>query len=122
MATGGKEKEKKRRKKSWKKCVQEAQKNKEKKGKMPKFSPPARSGDACRVSAKDGQSRAENLKVIKARVNFSDVGLEVLIIRRTRMEEVLKKGGGGDVVAFEKADVRFWSRKGPKKSGTSTRP
>ena len=64
---------------------------------------PARSGDALKVSARDGQSYADILKEMKAKVDPRKVGLEVLSIRRTRKEEVLpvlKKGG--DVSAFRK--------------------
>ena len=74
------------------------------KGKLPRRSPTARWGDAIRVSAKDGESYAEILKAMKAKVNPQNSGAEVLSIRRTRREEillVLKKGG--DVSAFEKA-------------------
>ena len=63
-----------------------------------------RSGDAIRVSAKDGVSYAEILKAMKEKVNPQNAGAEVLSIRRTRREEILlflKKGG--DVSAFEKA-------------------
>ena len=66
------------------------------KEKLSRRSPTARSGDAIRVSVKDGESYVEILKVTK--------GAEVLSIRRTRREEILlilKKGG--DVSAFEKA-------------------
>ena len=55
-----------------------------------------RSGDAIRVSAKDGESYAEILKEMKAEVNRQNSGAEVLSIQRTRKEEillVLKKGG-----------------------------
>ena len=61
-----------------------------------KRSTPARSGDAIKVSAKDGQSYADILKEMKAKVDPRKAGLEVLSIRRTRKEEVLlvlKKGG-----------------------------
>ena len=57
---------------------------------------PARSVDAIKVSAKDGQSYADILKEMKAKVDPRKAGLEVLSIRRTRKEEVLlvlKKGG-----------------------------
>ena len=56
------------------------------------------------MSAKDGESYAEILKAMKAKVNPQNSEAEVLSIRRTRREEillVLKKGG--DVSAFEKA-------------------
>ena len=69
----------------------------------PKRSSPVRSGDAIKVSAKDGQSDAEILKEMKAKVDRRKAGLEVLSIRRTRKEEVflvLKKRG--DVSAFRK--------------------
>ena len=71
---------------------------------MPRRSPAARSGEAIRVSAKDGESYAEILKAMKAKVNPQNSGAEVVSIRRIRKEEillVLKKGG--DVSAFEKA-------------------
>ena len=61
----------------------------------------ARSGDAIKVSARDGQSYADILKEMKAKIDSRRAGLEVLSIRRTRKEEVflvLKKGG--DVSAF----------------------
>ena len=66
-----------------------------------KRSTPARSGHAIKVSAKDGQSYADILKEMKAKVDHRKAGLEVLSILRTRKEElllVLKKGG--DVSAF----------------------
>ena len=53
--------------------MQEAHKEK---GKTPKRSPAARSDDTIRVSANDGQSYAEILKAMKARLNPSDTGLE----------------------------------------------
>ena len=62
----------------------------------PKRSSPARSGDAIKVSAKEGQSYADVLKELKAKVDPRKAGLEVLSIRRTRKEEVLlvlKEGG-----------------------------
>ena len=68
-----------------------------------KRSSPARLGDAIKLSAKDGQSYADILKEMKAKVDPRKAGLEVLCIRRTRKEEVLlvlKKGG--DVSAFRK--------------------
>ena len=69
----------------------------------PKSSSPARSGDAIKVSAKDGQSYADIYKEMKAIVDPQKAGLEVLSIRRTRKEEVLlvlKKGG--DISAYRK--------------------
>ena len=80
-----------------------AQRAQEKK-KVPRRSPAARSGDAIRVSAKDGESYAEILKALKAKGDPQNSGAEVLSIRRTRKEEILlvvKKGD--DVSAFEKA-------------------
>ena len=68
-----------------------------------KRSTPARSGDTIKVSAKEGQSYADILKEMKAKVNPRKAGLEVLSIRRTRKEEVLlviKKGV--DVSDFRK--------------------
>ena len=55
---------------------------------MPWRSPAARSGDAIRVSAKDGESYAEILKAIKA-MNPQNSGAKVLSIRRIRKEEIL---------------------------------
>ena len=81
-------------------------------GKVPRRTPTARLGDAVRVSAKDGESYAEILKTMKARVNPQNSGTEVLSIRRTRREEillVLRKGG--DVSAFEKAlEQAVWEK------------
>ena len=74
------------------------------KGKTPRRFSTARSGDAIRVSAKDGESYAKILKAMKAKVNPQNSEPEVLSIRRTRREEILpalKKDG--DVSAFEKA-------------------
>ena len=68
-----------------------------------KRSTPARSGDAIRASARDGQSYADILREMKAKVDPRKAGLEVLPIRGTWKEEVLlvlKKGG--DVSAFHK--------------------
>ena len=65
------------------------------KGRFPKRSPAARSGDAIRLSANDGESYAAILKAMKAKVDPQNAGAEVLSIRRTRREEillVLKKG------------------------------
>ena len=66
--------------------------------------PAARSGDAIRVSAKDGESYPEILKAMKAKLDPQNSVAEVLSVRRTRREEillVLKRGGG--ISAFEKA-------------------
>ena len=73
-------------------------------GKFARRSSAARSGDAIRVSAKDGEPYADILKAMKAKVNPQNAGAEVLSIRRTRREEillVLRKGG--DISTFEKA-------------------
>ena len=99
MAAGGKEKKKKKNEVP----VPSAQEPKAK-GKLPRRSPAARSGDAIRVSAKDGESYAEILKAMKAKVSPQNAGAHVLSIWRIRREEillVLEKGG--DVSAFEKA-------------------
>ena len=92
------------------------------KGKLPRRSPTARLGDAIRVSAKDGDSYAEILKAMKAKVNPKNSGAEVLSIRRTRREEillVLKKGD--DVSAFEKALDQAVGEKANVKSLVSKR-
>ena len=65
MAAGAKEKKRKKKKKKKEVPVLSAQEPKVK-GKLPKRSPAARSGDAVRVSAKDGESYAEILKAMKA--------------------------------------------------------
>ena len=59
------------------------------KGKLPRCSPAARSGDAVRVSAKDSESYAEILTAMKAKVNPQNAEAEVLSIRRTRRDEIL---------------------------------
>ena len=105
MAAGGKKEEKKKKNKKKEREVPapSAQETKEKE-KVPRRSPAARSGDAIRVSAKDGESYAEILKAMKAKVNPQNSGAEVLSIRRTKKEEillVLRKGGYFS--AFEKA-------------------
>ena len=102
IAAGGKEEEKKEKTKK-EVSVPSAQEPKTK-GKLPSRSPAARSGDNIRVSAKDGESYADILKAMKAKVNPQNAGSEVLSIRRNRSEEillVLKKEG--DVSTFEKA-------------------
>ena len=97
------EKEEKTKKKKKEVPVPFAQEPREK-VKMPRRSPAAISGDAIRVSAKDGEPYAEILKAMKAKVDLQCSGAEVLSIHRTRREEillVLKRMG--DVSAFEKA-------------------
>ena len=61
------------------------------KGKMPWCSPAARSGNAVRVSAMDGESYAEILEAMKAKVNPQSSGAEVLSIRRFWRTDVLDK-------------------------------
>ena len=101
---------------------------------MPKLkrSAPARSADAIKVSAKDGQFYADILREMKAKVDPRKAGIEVLSIRKTRKEEVLlvlKKGE--TFLPSERSSTwrsgkgrKFqpWSRRGPSKVGTSTRP
>ena len=61
----------------------------------------ARSGDAIKLSARDGQSYADILREMKMKVDPWRAGLEVLSIRRSRKEEVLlglKKGR--NILAF----------------------
>ena len=55
-----------------------------KKGKTPGRSPTARSGNAIRVWTKDGESYAEILKAMQAKVSPQNSRAEVLSIRRTR--------------------------------------
>ena len=59
------------------------------KGKLPRRSPAARSCDVIRVSAKGGESYADILKAMKAKVDPQNSGAEVFSIRRTRREEIL---------------------------------
>ena len=92
------------------------------KGKLPRRSPTARSGDAMRVSARDGESYADILKTMKAKVNPQNAGAEVLSIRRTRREVillVLKKGR--DISTFEKALDQAVGKKAKVKSLVSKR-
>ena len=65
-----KKKKKKEKKEKKKKEVSEPSAQEPKtKGKLPRRSQAARSGDAIRVSAKDGESYADILKAMKAKVN-----------------------------------------------------
>ena len=95
-----KKKKKKKEKKKKEVSVLSAQEPKTKRN-LPRRSPAARSNDSIRVSANDGESYAEILKAMKAKVNPQNAGAEVLSIRRNRREEILrvlkKWGGGGGV-------------------------
>ena len=76
------------------------------KGNLPRSSAATRSGDAIRVSAKDGESYADILKAMKVKVNSQNAVAEVLSIRRTRREEVLlilKKGGDVSTIEIARA-------------------
>ena len=75
--------EKKKEKKKKRVPVPYAQDSKEER-KLPRRSPAARSGDAIRVSAKDGESYEEILKAMKAKADPQNSGAEVLSLRRTR--------------------------------------
>ena len=85
------------------------------KGKTPRRSLTARSGDAIRVSAKEGESNAKILKAMNAKVYPQNSGVEVLSIRRSRREEILlilKKGGDvSDQAVGEKANVKSFLSK-----------
>ena len=64
-------------------------------------STPAKSGDDIEVSGRYGQSYADILKEMKAKVNPQEAGLEVLSTPRNRKEEaLLVLNKGGDVPAF----------------------
>ena len=80
-----KKSEKKKEKKEKRVPVPSAQDPKEK-GKLPRRSPAARSGEAIRVSAKEGESYADILKAMKAKVDPQNSGGER---RRTRRGEIL---------------------------------
>ena len=74
------------------------------------------------MSAKDGESYAEILKTMKAKVDPQNSGAEVLSIRRTRREEVLLVlKMGVDVSAFEKALDQAVGQKADVKSLVSKR-
>ena len=67
-----------------------------------KRSTPTRSGDAIKVSVRDGQSYAYNLREMKGKVDPWKSSLEILSVRWTRKEEVLLvREKGGDVSAFQ---------------------
>ena len=90
--------------------------------KFSRRSPTARSGVAISVSAKDGESYAEILKVMKARVNPQSSGAEVLSIRRTGREEILlARKRSGDVSAFKKGLDRVVGEKADVTSLVSKR-
>ena len=117
MAADGKEEKKKEREVP----VPSAQDPNDK-GKLPRRYPAARSGDVIRVSAKDGESYAEILKAMKAKVDAQTSGAEVFFIQRTRREDillVLKKSG--DISGFEKALDRLVGEKADVKSFVSKR-
>ena len=97
-------KEKKKKEKKEKEVPVPSAQELKTKGKLPRRSPAARPVDAIRVSAKDGESYADILKAMEAKVNPQNAGAEVLSIRTTRREEillVLKQGG--DVSNVESA-------------------
>ena len=74
------------------------------------------------MSAKDGESYADILKAMKAKVNPQNAGAKVTSIRRTRREKilpVLKKGG--DISTFEKALNQAVREKAEVKSLVSKR-
>ena len=82
----------------------------------------SRSGDAIKVSARDGQSYADILREMKAKVDPRRAGLEVLSIRRTKKEEVLlvfKKGG--NVSAFREELGRAVGERAETSALVSTR-
>ena len=114
-------KKKKKKKKEREVPVPSTQEAKEKKN-VPRRCPASRSGDAIRVSKKDGESYAEILKAMKAKVNPQNSGAKVLSIRRTRKEEILlvsKKWG--DVSTFEKAFDQVVGQRADDKSLVSKR-
>ena len=85
-------------------------------------STPARSGNAIKVLAKDGQSYDDIFKGMKAKVDPRKAGLEVLSIRRTRKEEVLLVlKNGGDVLAFHKELNQVVGERGEIMALVSTR-
>ena len=75
------------------------------------------------MSAKDGQSYADILREMKAKVNPRRAGLEVLSIQRTRKEEVLLvlKKGAGDVSAFREELARAVGERAEISALVSTR-
>ena len=123
MAAGGKEeKEKEEKEKKKKEVPMPSAQETGTKVKLLRLSSAARSGDAIRVSAKDGDSYADILKAMKAKVNPQSAGAEVHSIRRTRREEillVLRKGG--DISSFVKALDQVVREKAEVKSLVSKR-
>ena len=62
--------------------------------------PTARSNGAIWMSARDGQSCTDILKDMKAQVNSTETGLEVLPIRRTRKDEDSSSSRKGGCLGF----------------------
>ena len=117
-----KERENKKKREERKKVPVPSAQDPKDKGKLPRRSLATKTGDAIRVSAKDGESHAEILKDMKAKVNPRNAGAEILSIRRTRKEKillVLRKGG--DILVFAKALDQVVGEKAEVKSLVSKR-
>ena len=84
-----------------------------------------------KASAKDGQSYADILKEMKAKVDPWKAGLEVLLFRGPRREKSFWSSKRGEKFRPSARSLtersgrgrkfRPWSRRGPTKLGTSTR-
>ena len=98
------------------------------KGKLPRRSPAARSGDAIRVSARDGESVADILKAIKTpkmqerrSSPFGESGgrrsswspKRGVTSRASKRRSTRRSG--------RRSKLNLWSRRGPLKLGTSTK-
>ena len=128
-----KEKKKKRKEKKEKRAEDPAQKAQGTTATpKSKLSTPARSSDAIKVSAKDGQSYADILKEMKAKVDPRKAGLEVLSIQRPGRKKSFWSSKRGETFRPSERSSTWrsrkgrkfqpWSRRGLSKLGTSTRP
>ena len=84
-----------------------------------KRSTPARSSDAIKVSTRDGQSYADILKEMKAKVDPRRAELEVLSKRGETFRPSVRSSTGRSGKGWK---FRPWSRQGPSKLGTLKRP
>ena len=131
MTSGGKEKKKKKNKEKKKEAPVPSAQEPKTKGNLPRRSPAARSGDAIRVSAKEGESYADILKAMKAKVNPQNAGLKSSpfgepggrrysryskrgVTSRPSKRRSTRRSG-------RRPKLNLWCRKGPLKLGTSTR-
>ena len=79
----------------------------------PKHSSPARSGSAIKVSVKEGQSYADILKEMKAKVDPRRAGLEVSFQRQDRSSCVVQREELFTLEELKRAGGRLNARKAP---------